>query len=106
MNAYIYHMLLRAREVARENAKKNVIDSLKCPFCIADEDETWFQMVFNGETGPRPERPIAPHCQNCPLINEVGVSLQELMDDCEKLGKFILGLYEEGEEYEYSWGDY
>lgn len=101
MNAYMYHMLLRAREVSKLT-EENLLDHVheerpKCPFCIADEDQQWWYQVKSGKMkGTKPKKPIAPHCEYCPLQNLAKCSMQELMDDCEKIGSFLLYLYEEG----------
>lgn len=97
MNAYMYHMLLRAREVCRINAEADDLRGVrKCPFCIADEDQQWYNQVkWKGVTEPRPKKPIAPHCEFCPLQNLASCSLDYLMNDCEMIGKVLLGMYEE-----------
>lgn len=98
MNAYMYHMLLRARE-AHEDNEVTGVNGIKCPFCVADEDQEWFKHVKLGadeniDIGPRPDRPLAPHCVNCPLRNLAGVPMQQLMDDCVTIGKYMLDKYE------------
>jgi hypothetical protein len=45
VNAYFVHMLQRAREVHAINNGETGRDSpVKCPFCVADEDEAWFRV--------------------------------------------------------------
>jgi hypothetical protein len=92
------HMLERAREVHKINNGETCRDSLvKCPFCIADEDEQWFKTETFGFKPPkvRPKRSPAPHCANCPLLSLFNVDVQTLMDDCVKLGHFALKVLEE-----------
>jgi hypothetical protein len=91
-------MLERAREVHKINRGETCRNSeLKCPFCIADEDETWYKTKNFGFKPPkvRPERATAPHCVNCPLHSLFNVNTQELMDDCVKMGHFALKFLEE-----------
>ena len=97
MNAYMVHMLQRAREVHRINNGETCRDSLiKCPFCIADEDEQWFRTVRFGYKPPqsKPNRMPAPHCQNCPMLSIFKVDTQALMDDCVRMGSHALRVWE------------
>jgi hypothetical protein len=92
------HMLERAREVHHANEGGTGRDSLvKCPFCIADEDEAWFKMTRFGfnPPGERPEKMPAPHCNNCPLLSVTDIPIQGLMDDCVTIGRSILQSYRE-----------
>jgi hypothetical protein len=99
------HMLERARKVHKINKGETGRNSVvKCPFCIADEDEAWFKTKNFGFEPPekRPKNPIAPHCVNCPLVNDmhqvVGShpnhvkNVQGLMDDCVPIGRYLLGV--------------
>jgi hypothetical protein len=95
------HMLERAREVHKINNGETGRDSVvKCPFCIADEDEQWF--VFKHEFGlhpiikelRRPKRMPAPHCTYCPLQSLLGINLLELMNDCVEKGFDALAEWE------------
>lgn len=107
MNTYIAHMLQRAREVHEINNGATGRDStVKCPFCIADEDENWFRQTNHwpafGFKPPkeRPENVGPPHCASCPLLNISHLALgfrdlQTLMDDCIAIGKWMLEQYEE-----------
>jgi hypothetical protein len=107
------HMLERAREVHRENhGATSRLSTTKCPFCVADEDEQWFKIVRskNFDGGGRPKRMPAPHCDNCPLLNVMHKAVghhpnhvkdvQGLMDDCVKIGHFILNELWEGSDGE------
>jgi hypothetical protein len=92
------HMLERAREVHKINDGQTGRNSLiKCPFCIADEDEQWFRQVRFGYKPPdeRPEKMPAPHCSRCPLLSLFNVDVQKLMDDCVLMGKFALEVWED-----------
>jgi hypothetical protein len=107
MNTYFYHMLQRAREVHKENNELTGRDSpLKCPFCKADEQEQWFRMCHKVDVkfdaGAVPEKPYPPHCQYCPLQSLIPMmSIQDLMDDCVAVGKFVLAMYEmEGSDHD------
>ena len=84
MNTYIYHMLLRARELYNLNRK--------CPFCVADEDATWFEAEIGND------RNVTPHCFNCPLLSVLeipSIDHHRLMGDCVGFGKELLRSYEE-----------
>ena len=93
MNTYYVHMLERAREVYEINYGQTGRDSVvKCPFCIADEDEQWFKFKFEYRLHPevdsleRPKRMPAPICQSCPLISLFGINYKDLMNDCVDMG--------------------
>jgi hypothetical protein len=111
------HMLERAREVHALNHGTTHRDSeVKCPFCVADEDEQWFKFKFEYQAHPevvnleRPKKMPAPHCINCPLLNVMHKAVghhpnhvrdvQGLMDDCVKIGHFILNELWEGSDEE------
>jgi len=104
VNAYFVHMLERAREVHEINNGETGRDSpVKCPFCVADEDETWFKRSHEFRLHPdvqdlRPERQAAPHCQNCPLQSLFGVDTKELMNDCVEKGFYALRYWEDTDE--------
>lgn len=102
MNAYFVHMLERAREVHQANKGQTGRDSiLKCPFCVADEDEAWFRQKNFGYKPPseRPEKMPAPHCQFCPLRSLFnGTELHEIMDDCVEKGFYALRFWEDTDE--------
>ncbi len=98
MNTYMVHMLERAREVHNINEGDTHRGSLvKCPFCIADEDEQWFKVKNFGFKPPdeRPERLPAPHCEYCPLRTLLKIDLKELMNDCVEKGYDALAQWEE-----------
>jgi hypothetical protein len=87
------HMLERAREVHYINEGDTHRGSLiKCPFCIADEDEQWFKIKNFGLKPPdeRPKRMPAPHCEYCPLQSLLGIELVDLMNDCVEKGSDTL----------------
>ena len=106
MNAYFAHMLERAREVDQWNKGETTRDSVvKCPFCIADEDETWFQRTLDAgekykKTDPLRPKPLKlkPHCHNCPLQSLFGIKLPELMNDCVEKGFYALRHWEDTDE--------
>ena len=101
VNAYFVHMLERAREVHTANKGDTHRDSmLKCPFCIADEDEQWFRTRTFGFKPPlhRPERMPAPHCTYCPLQSLLGIELKDLMNDCVEKGFYALQYWEGTDE--------
>lgn len=103
MNTYMVHMLERAREVHRANCGLTHRDSLlKCPFCVADEDEKWFRFKYEYRLHPelsrleKPKKMPAPHCDKCPMINIIHKAFgapgtqQQLMDDCVAVGSWLL----------------
>jgi hypothetical protein len=100
VNAYFAHMLERAREVHQANKGETGRDSiLKCPFCVADEDESWFRQKHFGYKPPkeRPFRMPAPHCTYCPLQSLIrGEDLPRIMDNCVEFGFYILREWEDG----------
>jgi len=109
VNTYMIHMLERAREVHEENTGMQGRDTPlpnKCPFCIADEDETWFQRTLDAgekykKTDPLRPKPLKlnPHCINCPLQSLFkGAEVQQLMDDCVKMGCWWLREIWEGSD--------
>lgn len=100
MNTYMSHMLQHAKNVYDENFRTSRYSDTECPFCVADMDTQWFQISHFGFKPPkeRPERMPGPHCQNCPLISLLNISLRELMDDCVKLGKWALEEWENSDE--------
>jgi hypothetical protein len=86
MNAYMYHMLLQAREAHWKSFQG---ERENCPFCMADQKQTFENMITTGvmEKG---------HCQNCPLLNLFNLeSINILMEDCEDMGRHVLQVYEE-----------
>ena len=102
MNAYMVHMLQRAREVHRINDGDTHRDCVvKCPFCVADEDEQWFKFKYEYRKHPgvndleQPKRMPAPHCNNCPMLSLFNVDVQALMDDCVGMGAHALKVWEE-----------
>jgi hypothetical protein len=108
VNTYMVHMLERAREVHRNNMDledgTHRESAVKCPFCVADEDESWFRRTheFRGHRNlkflVRPPKMAAPHCDHCPLLSLFIISQQELMDDCVPLGKWALEMWEDSDE--------
>ncbi len=102
MNAYFVHMLERAREVHKINEGNTHRGSLvKCPFCVADEDESWFRFKFLYtylDGVERPKRLPAPHCEHCPLQSLFGIELKDLMNDCVEKGYDALAQWEELDE--------
>jgi hypothetical protein len=101
VNAYYVHMLERAREVDQINKGETTRDSVvKCPFCIADEDEQWFRLKNFGYMPPstRPERAPAPHCTYCPLQSLFGIELKDLMNNCVEKGFYALRYWEDTDE--------
>ncbi len=101
MNTYFVHMLERAREVHKINEGDTHRGSIvKCPFCIADEDESWFRFRFEYKLHPgidskKPERIPPPHCQHCPLLSLFGIKYEKIMNDCVEMGFEILKTWEE-----------
>jgi hypothetical protein len=92
------HMLERAREVHKINEGETGRDSVvKCPFCIADEDEQWFRFKFLYsylDGVKRPKRMPAPHCQHCPLQSLLGIDYTMFMNDCVEVGFDALAEWE------------
>jgi hypothetical protein len=90
VNKYMAHMLERAREIHQEFGGRghgSKDEETKCPFCIADADETKF---INGHD----KDPQAPYCFNCPLLTLFNIHPLDLLDDCESLGKWALEVWE------------
>jgi hypothetical protein len=96
MNAYMYHMLLQAREGFWKSLQGGpVVDS--CPFCVADQKQTSKDMITAGITSASFMKTSL--CMNCPLINLFSLdTLHVLMEDCEDMGRHALQIYEEAGE--------
>jgi hypothetical protein len=97
MNAYMYHMLLQARE---SHWKEFQGEPPNCPFCTADARQTGEDVIAAGITsaGFAMSYPRSL-CFNCPLINLFSLdSLHILMEDCEDMGRHALQIYEEAGE--------
>jgi hypothetical protein len=95
MNAYMYHMLMQAREA---HWKEFQGEKPNCPFCTADKKQTVEDMITAGhmELAMRYPRGL---CMNCPLINLFSLeTLHVLMEDCEDMGRHALQAYEEAGE--------
>jgi hypothetical protein len=91
MNAYMYHMLLQAREA---HWKEFQGEPQNCPFCVADRKQTGEEMIMSGITSSSYIRTAL--CMNCPLINLFSLeTLHVLMEDCEDMGRHALQAYEE-----------
>jgi transposase-like protein len=88
MNAYMYNMLLQAREA---HWKEFQGEKPNCPFCKADTKQTAENMITSGESKKR-----HPICMNCPLISLFSLdNIGVLMEDCEDMGRHALQVYEE-----------
>ena len=102
VNAYFVHMLERAREVHEINKGETHRESVvKCPFCIADEDEQWHVHKSFGykPPGSRPDRMPAPHCTYCPLQSLFDrTELPRIMDNCVEMGFYALRYWENTDE--------
>jgi hypothetical protein len=106
VNAYFVHMLQRAREVHAINNGETGRDSpVKCPFCVADEDEAWFRVKYHHRklkeefTLLRTTKPPAPHCEYCPLkalLHET--EYNKIMDNCVEMGFYALRYWEDTDE--------
>jgi hypothetical protein len=93
MNAYMYHMLLQAREGFWKSLQGGPVVA-NCPFCDADARQTGEDMITIGLTVPTNIRSAL--CMNCPLINLFNLKdLGILMEDCEDMGRHALQVYEE-----------
>jgi len=89
MNAYMYHMLLQARE---SHWKEFQGETPNCPFCSADKKQTGEDAITAG-LGPGSRTGV---CFNCPLQNLFNLdSIHVLMEDCEDMGRHVLEMYEE-----------
>lgn len=86
MNAYIYHMLLLARDTVDGRATTANGEAVKCPFCTADEAAV-FKRNFQA-------RPTVPDCSHCPLLTIKGVNRSHLEYACATVGKIFLHLFE------------
>jgi hypothetical protein len=89
MNAYMYHMLLKAREVHRYNHSRPMGAIPKdCPFCAADCESATSEARNHMIT-------MELSCWKCPLLTLVSHDdPREVMEDCETLGRHALWVYE------------
>lgn len=90
MNAYLYHMLLKAKEVWYYNKSRPMgIDSKSCPFCIADCANAYAQ-AQNHMVG------VELECWSCPLLSTAKTHDQqlEILHHCEEYGKRLLREFE------------
>jgi hypothetical protein len=97
MDAYMYHMLLRSREVWLYNKaiSGDTDEELlwePCPFCEADTLETARKEICS----PRPRH---PDCGACPLLNYSleGEKVDMITMSCVPFGRKLLRNYEESD---------
>lgn len=90
MNTYMYHMLLRAREMYRKNQQRLMgEEAIGCPFCKADclsaEHEARTHMTTMELT-----------CWKCPLLGYAATHEDrlEIMENCEEFGRELLWRFE------------
>ena len=96
MNAFIFHMLMQAREFKTSRQKKIVFGkgTNTCPFCSHDfRCANWEVQSGNIED---PEK-MELTCWRCPLLSIMRTCEDKLalVEDCERIGKHFLADYEQ-----------
>jgi hypothetical protein len=92
MDAYMYQMLLQARESRDLEIQTGIAT---CPFCLADQKQALENTITTGLVGKRADN----ICLNCPLQNLFSLdTILFLMEDCLEMGKHALDMYERAGE--------
>jgi RNA polymerase subunit RPABC4/transcription elongation factor Spt4 len=94
MNAYIFHMLMQAREYKADRQKKIIFGprSNVCPFCTHDFLCSNWEVM----TGIVEPEDMELTCWRCPLLSAIKVEdVRMVMEYCERMGKHMLENYEQ-----------
>lgn len=94
MNAYMYHMLMQAKEykASRQRKIKFGKGSNVCPFCTHD----FICCNWEVQSGHVEPEAMELTCWRCPLLSAIKVEdVRIVMEGCERMGKQFLADYTE-----------